>query len=463
MKIATYAEAKSYLESFIRPVLFQKITVKEGEETDPLQRMRVLLELLDNPHQKFRSIVVSGTSGKGSTAYLISHILSIAAYKTGLSVSPHLEMITERMQINGKNMEERDFVSFINEIKPIAEKMREMPVGEPSYFEILLAIAFLSFAQEQVDIAVVEVGIEGKYDATNVLTPLSFVLTNISLDHTAILGDTVEAIAYEATAAIKQAGEAIDVISGVKQPGIISIVRDRCEKTGNKLQLSGEAFSSSDYVISKTGSQFTFKNKEGVQLENLSLSLLGSYQIQNAALAIQTCLSLKGRDIVVQEEHIRQALQTAFFPGRFEVLTYHGKTMILDGAHNEEKMKAFVHGLEELYPGRKKVFIVSFKQDKDMAALVGMLLPLAIRIVTTAFDQPTDLSVKVAANPEMISQLIKTINPQMEERILVTATTKEAMKAVAEESPDTMVVVTGSLYLIGEARSLLKRETTLLR
>src|SRR3989344_3641959 len=220
MNIGNYMEALNYLESFIGKVVF-KVDPETVKLHPPLDRMKILLKLLDNPQDKFKSILVGGTSGKGSTAYLISHILTTAGYKTGLTISPHLQKINERIQINGKSISDEGFVKLLNLIIPAIEKMsfdfaqgkvgaparhRLLPkasAGGPSYFEILIAMAFLYFAEQKVDIAVVEVGMGGEFDATNTLYPLIAVLTNVSLDHTNILGGSVQKIARTKAGIIK--------------------------------------------------------------------------------------------------------------------------------------------------------------------------------------------------------------------------------------------------------------------
>src|SRR3990167_1708971 len=202
MQIKSYEAAVKYLESFIGKVVFN-IDPKSIKLHPPLDRMRVLLPLLGNPQNKFKSILVGGTSGKGSTAYLISHILTTAGYKTGLTISPHLQRVNERLQINGKKISDKKFVELLVSMIRIIELMKSMKVGEPSYFEILIAMAFLYFVQEKVDIAVVEVGMGGEFDATNTLYPLIAVLTNVSLDHTNVLGNTVEKIARTKVGIVK--------------------------------------------------------------------------------------------------------------------------------------------------------------------------------------------------------------------------------------------------------------------
>lgn len=455
MAVTTYEQAKDYLESFIRPTLFQKITLKDGQESDPLERMRVLLQLLGDPHKRFPSVLVSGTAGKGSTAYLLSHSLTTAGYTTGLTISPHLEKITERMQINGEQITEEEFVTLVNAVQPCIEQMKQMVVGEPSYFEILLAIAFLAFARKKVDIAIVEVGIEGKYDATGVLSPLVFILTNISLDHTKILGDTVESIAHEATGVIKSFGKDTVVISGIEQSSVQTIVNMACEVSGAKLLLAGRDFQSVVRTTTISGEIFDYKGEQ--VLLGLQLSLRGSYQANNAALAITALIALENHGFHVGEAQLRHALASAFFPGRFELFSSGQQQIILDGAHNPIKMQMFINSLQKVYSGQRFVFVLAFKQDKDITEMLSVVMPIADTILFTSFAQVTDMSKRIAADPEDLRKKAEGLQRDERVSIEVIADSAEAVtkaKTIAADKKR-LLVITGSLYLAGEIRPLL--------
>lgn len=486
MKLGTYQEAQEYLESFIRPSAFKKASVHEMTE-DPLERMRLLLRMLSNPQEKFRSVVVSGTAGKGSTTYLISHVLTTAGYKTGLTVSPHLQKITERLQINGKEISEQAFVTLLNRIVLVIDEMRGLSVGEPTYFEILLAMAFVYFAQEKVDIAVVEVGIEGEYDGTNTLHPLVTVFTNFSLDHTEILGETVEEIATEAVRIIKAplVNSRYAVVSGVKQNPIKRLVAKRVREKEASLSQSGEDYSYLRKSTDLSGSVFDFKNKD-VTYEDIKLSLLGIYQVENASVAIEAVLQLRKFDYSVGEEHIRQSLQTAFFPGRFEIITkdtkiqrykdikrskrskeshnilisqYPNISIVLDGAHNPEKMKVFIRSVSSLFPKeQKKIFIIAFKKDKDITKMLQTILPLASQLIVTQFHTSTDMGKKVAMSTARIEHALQNYMPRKTIPYTMKNTVAEAINEAVAISQKTgaLIIVTGSLYLVGEARDLLR-------
>jgi len=518
MKIITYKQAVTYLESFIGKVIF-RVDPKFLKHHDPLERMRIFLSLLGNPQEKFKSVLVGGTSGKGSTAYLISHIFKTAGYKTGLTISPHLQKINERLQINGEPISDQKFTDLLASILSSIGGMKKMPIGSPSYFEILVGMAFKYFADQKVDIAVVEVGMGGEFDATNTLYPLVSVLTNVSLDHTNVLGGTVQKIARTKAGIIKgfsschpecisgsparrqvflQPNEMLKqvqhdkkkkpiVVTGVKQPSVIKIVEDRCKEVGVIFLRLGKDF---DFKIKKEslrGSVFdlTINNDRVSQLNNLELSLLGKYQVENASLAIETVLRLEKFGFKVSEEQIRTALETASFPGRFEVLKCHPefisgsemlkqdgyqtvnrqvqhdkeKTIILDGAHNPTKMKAFTYSLKKLYRRERKIFVIGFKFDKDIPKMLKQIVRVADEIIVTEFHAKTDIAVSGSAGAFNIRHQI--LNIKNGTKVMVEKDSKKAL-ALALNYPITqlpnyqsIIVVTGSLYLVGEIKSML--------
>ncbi|MDP3987676.1 MAG: folylpolyglutamate synthase/dihydrofolate synthase family protein [Candidatus Levybacteria bacterium] len=454
MKITTYQKAQGYLEQFIRPTVFQRIE-EDSELPNPLDRMKKFLELLGNPQEGFRSILISGTSGKGSTAYLISHILKTSGYKTGLTISPHLEKINERIQINGKQISDKEFMNMVCSIVPTIELLWKKYKIKPSYFEILIALAFLYFKKEKVDIAVVEVGLEGKFDATNVLNPLIFVLTNIDLDHTEILGNSVEEIAKEATEiinknkelGIKNYGQKV-VVTGVKQKSVIKIVEEKCKDAGVELFRLGKDFS---------------------LLKNQNLSLRGEYQRENASIAVETVLKLKRFGFKIDEKNIRKALKTAFFPGRFEIVQIDSvlrlallaqdkmsATLILDGAHNPSKMKAFIESLTEFVGSKKNIFVVAFKKDKDIKSMLSEIFKIADVIIITQFKTATDVGKNSAMPVGNFKFSILNFQSKNKIKIFKIRDSKKALKKAFEVvEPEDLIVVTGSLYLVGEIRSYL--------
>lgn len=492
MQVKGYKHALNYLEGFIGKIIFK---VSARENYDPLGRMRILLSLLGNPQDKFKSVLVGGTAGKGSTAYLISHILTASGYKTGFTVSPHLQKVNERLQINGKEISDLEFTKMVNSIVQTIELMKKMPaspqggkIGAPSYFEIIVGMAFKYFAKEKVDIAVAEVGMGGEFDATNTLNPLAAVLTNVGLDHTNILGKTVEKIARTKAGIIKKSemrNEKLEikgnnnshlssltshlvVVSGVRQPSVVKIIEKKCEDTGAKLNLLWRDFGYKIKKESLKGSVFDLITSSGrtIQLNDLQLSLIGRYQVENASLAVKTVLKLEKFGFKISDEAIKKALKTAFFPGRFEILRLAplsqdktSSTLILDGAHNPTKMRAFLSTLKKLFPKEPKVFIVGFKFDKDIKKMLKEILGAADEIIITEFKAKTDTNVHASADASDIKNEILKIKKDSE--VIIERDSKKALEKALNilktqyPNDPSAIIVTGSLYLVGEVRSML--------
>lgn len=456
--INTYRQAREYLETLIKPFQMQRIEGIHQKYQNPFGRMSYLLDLLGNPQKKFPSVVVSGTSGKTSTSHYIASLLTSAGYRVGLTISPHLQKLNERMQINNQQISDDALLELVQEVRIAVEKMEKSPFGEPSYFEVLLSCAFLYFAKQKVDIVVAEVGLEGKYDGTNILDRLVFVYTNTSLDHTQILGETVEAIAQETISGIipnHAFPGAPFVISGVTQPTVKKILEDAVSSAGVSLALLGRDFS---YTREKTAPHeiiFSFFDPE-ISFDHVRLTMDGEYQAENAALALEAVQNLKGFGFIVSEEHIRAAFAHAHVPGRFEVFG----DIILDGAHNPAKMEAFLGALAERYPDKKKIFVIGFKEGKDTVTMLDLLLPVASNtVVTTMFHTAVDQSKNASLPAEHLYQTVlqhQKRKPQTE--VVKTHTVQEALsvaKKVQASIPESIIVVTGSLYVVGEARDLL--------
>lgn len=461
MKITSYKQAVRYLESFIGKILF-KVDKEFLKKHDPLERMRALLSLLGHPQDKFKSVLVGGTSGKGSTAYLISQILTTSGYKTGFTLSPHLQKVNERLQINNAEISDEKFMEMVSSVKPAIEKMSSLKIGAPSYFEILIGMAFKHFADQKVDIAVVEVGMGGEFDATNTLSPLIAVLTNVGLDHTEILGKTVEKIARTKVGIIKSLSSSatpLVVVSGVKQPLIVKIVEDRCKKVGAELNLLWRDFG---YKIKKenvSGIDFDFISHEET-LDDLKLSLLGQYQAENASLSIKTILELRKFGFKISDKTIRKALSNAFFPGRFEVVrgpTPATPLIVLDGAHNPTKMKEFLKSLKKIFPKERKVFIIGFKFDKEIKKMLKEVLGATDEVIATEFKSKTDVAVHASAEALRIKDELLRMNYRG--KIIVEKDSGKALERgfniLKTQYPNnpSVIAVTGSLYLVGEIRS----------
>lgn len=435
--IDSFTDAVKFLERYI------PLPSKIHPGSLGLERMKYLVGLLGNPQNDYKTVHVGGTSGKGSTSTIIAAILG-TKYKTGLHTSPHLIKITERINIGGKDITEEEFVQLVKEIEPAVKEMETGRLGPPSYFEIVTAMAFLFFKKEKVEIAVIEVGMGGMFDATNVIIPEVAVLTSVGLDHTEILGDTVEKIASDKVGIIKHG---IKVVSGVKQKPVIEIVEKACKKQEAKLSLLNRDFK---YEIRESGEKGCIFDYLGDKTyKNLKLNIIGEFQAENAALAIRTAELLGG----FEETSIREALSKVFVAGRMEIIG-RKPTVILDGAHNPDKIRALTESLKLIFKERKITAVVAIKYDKNASEMLSILLPLCRRVIFTSYSLVTDLGNINSHPPGALVDLAGSIS-----RDIPAEAVEGALKALEQagkiSEDDGIILVTGSLYLVGEVRKLL--------
>jgi dihydrofolate synthase/folylpolyglutamate synthase len=430
-KVREYQELKHEFNRLIGPVHFDKnINLK-------LERITHLLDLIGNPHNSFPSIHISGTSGKGSTASMAARILSFAGYKTGLHISPHLQIINERFQINGKMVDSHKLLNLFNKLKPaIAEVAEKNPFGQPSYFEVQVALAFSLFKEEGVDIAVVEVGLGGKLDATNVLNAQVAVITNIGLDHTHILGDTVELIAQDKSGIIKPGQY---VISGATQPTTKQIIADRCKSQNAILWQFGEQINLKN---GKDDEKFSLTTPGRVYTD-LQITVPGNFQVKNAACALA---AVHAFDPSIPDSTIQESLNSFFIPGRMEIVQVE-PTIILDGAHNPNKIKAASDALQKHFPDKKRIVIFALKKGKAYKDVLALIVENTETIIITEFV--TELWDPY--EPEFLKNEAKKIKPDLDIRIQQdSASALDLAKSLANQ--DDIILVTGSLYLVGNMR-----------
>jgi len=404
-----------------------------------LERITQLLALLGNPHQAYPSVHVGGTSGKGSTSAMIASILTEAGYKTGLYMSPHLQIINERHQINRQVAATTKLSALFAEMKPAIDHVAATGrFGRPSYFEVQVALAFLLFQREAVDVAVVEVGLGGTLDATNVLDSAVSVLTNVGLDHTAILGHTVEAIARDKSGIIKS-GQT--VVSGVLHSEAQQIVADRCRTEKATLWQLGKIF---DYGHAN-GSGFSLQLSSQMYPQ-LKLGMPGDFQMANAACAVAATRALPGFN--VSEQSIRLGLQNVQIPGRLELMQRE-PTIILDGAHNPEKISASRRAIDRNYGDKRRIAVLSLKSDKAAQDVLPYVLQGTDILFVTRFWIEKSLWDPMSA--EKLAQLAGALSPDTDIRIVEDpiSALEQALEAAA---PADLIWVTGSFYLAGNVR-----------
>lgn len=419
MQIKNFTEAQEYLLLQVPKLLKRRYPAQKG-----LDRQKYLLFLLNNPQNHLQVIHVAGTSGKGSTCYLISTILKSLGFKVGLHLSPHLIDLRERVQINNDLIDKRKFVNYLNQIIPAVEKVKLTEFGNPTFFEIMVALAFYVFYREKVVYAVMETGMGGLYDGTNAVdnTTKIAVLTKIGLDHTNILGKTIKSIAKQ-KAGIIQKGNL--TISTNQRKDAEKVIKEAVKRQGVKL-------------IHPRGGQ------------EVKLGMLGEYQQENASLALEVVKRLSERDhFKLDKQRISMALKNAYFPGRFDVVKKNDKTIILDGAHNGQKMASFISSLKKEYKGEKFNFLIAFKKDKDYQKMLRYIVKIAQVIVITRFYIIQDMAIK-SEDPKEIAAILKYL--KFENYII-----EEDYKKAFNKSLDFpgKLVVTGSLYLLSKIYPLL--------
>jgi len=413
--------------------------------------MKVVLKELNNPQDSFKSIHIAGTSGKGSTAYLVAKILQELNFKVGLHMSPHLQTIRERIIVNRRLISEKEFVDLLNEVVPAIKKTSKQFKSPVTYFESLMAMTFLYFKKKKVDYAVIETGLGGTYDGTNVLNSLITIITKIGFDHTNILGKTISEIASQKAGIIKKTNIACVSQTQLREAEII--IKNVAIKKNVPVFFEGNDYSLTTHSVKSNGCIFTYKDTIKT-IKNISLPLLGKHQINNAGVAIRAVLELKKIDVKVDINKIKQALSAVHFPGRIELLKLKNQKWILDGAHNGDKIGALVSLLNRVFPKENKIVIIGFKKDKDINTCLKMLIPCFETIVCTQFYTSTDMGKKMAIEPQRLSE--KLIRLRYKGNIIVKDNIKKAIKYVnGLPKKNTICVVTGSLYLVGEARSAL--------
>jgi dihydrofolate synthase/folylpolyglutamate synthase len=407
----------------------------------------VLMALMGDPHRKFRSVHVAGTNGKGSTSSFIASMLQAAGYRVGLYTSPHLVSFSERIRINTEMITEARVVELAGRVRDAARKAEGtdgMAGFSPTFFEVATAMAFTYFSEEGVDIAVVEVGMGGRLDSTNVITPLVSVITNIELEHTEFLGTTLTQIAGEKAGIIKQG---VPVVTGAIQPEVITLIeQEAAARDAEVYRLSKDfkqvpAASPREQVFDYQGIRTAY--------DTIWISMLGTYQVDNACLALAAIECLRNRGIIVDEAAVRRGLEQARWEGRLELVASK-PDIYLDGAHNPasaQKLAATVREMKCAY--RRTVLIIGILQDKDWQGVISALVPLADYVVVTKPQYSRAMEVRALASE------IRKLHGSVE----TAETVGEAIALAGDKaSSEDLVLITGSLYVVGDARAVFHPE-----
>jgi dihydrofolate synthase/folylpolyglutamate synthase len=421
-----------------------------------LAHMRVLLEAMDHPEWRFPSVLIAGTNGKGSTAATLASILRASGLKTGLYTSPHLVRINERIQLNGEAISDENFAALQERVEGFADRLvkrGELP-WHPSFFEMMTAIAFEHFAREKVEIAVLEVGMGGRLDATNVVEPLVSVITDISLDHQKYLGNTVGEIAREKVGILRP-GRA--VVTLPQQPEANDVI-------GNTiLEIGAQAVNAVPYVppVSPASSQYLVPGTQTASLvyryplrvlgEEILVEtpLVGRHQLRNVALAIAAAVELNQKGFGgITAKSIERGVRETRWPGRFQVIAARPgwPEIVIDVAHNPAGAWALRSALSERHDDRPLIFVFGAMRDKAISEMTEILFPLAERVIATRPGNPR------AASPEEIRHAGARTGAEIE----VEENVQKAVERARElASGGAVVVITGSIYLVGEVMQMI--------
>jgi dihydrofolate synthase/folylpolyglutamate synthase len=394
-----------------------------------------LLELMDNPQHNFKSVHVAGTNGKGSTCAYLDSILREAGYKTGLYTSPYLESFTERVKVNGIEISPDDVATIIANIKECVHRMVSDGYAAPTEFEIVTALGFEHFRRQRVECAVVEVGMGGRLDATNVIMPEVSVITSISLDHMQVLGTNIADIAREKAGIIKRH---IPVILYPQQPDALKVIEETCKRLEAPLE-----YIDHDRLVGwkadKFGQVFDFCWKDRLY-SDMAIAMLGRHQVYNAMTAIATALRLG-----LSEQDIRNGLIKARWPGRMEIIRKR-PVVIIDGAHNVDGAKALVEGLKQFFPGKRVRMVLGILRDKEVEEVARILGSYANSVITVRPDNPRSM------DPGRLAEIVSRYSKRVQVADTISEGVDRGMLGIGD---DEILVFSGSLYMIGEVRRLL--------
>jgi dihydrofolate synthase / folylpolyglutamate synthase len=418
-----------------------------------LEMMRRLMRLLGNPEGRYLAVHVTGTSGKGSTATMIAEVLRQAGLRVGLYSKPHVQLPLERVVIDGRPLHPAAFVELAAEFQTAARALAEREGYTPMYTQAWVALALLAFARASVDVAVVEVGVGGRLDDTNVVHPLVSVITSVGLDHVEFLGPTLEHIAREKAGIIKEGAPAI---SGITEPGPAGVIAEAARAAGSSLIALGRDFRFTPHEIDLSGGRFTYEDASEGVLPPLHVGLLGAHQLSNAAVAVAALRAAEQRlGRTIPWEAYERGLQRAWLPCRLEVVQRE-PLVLLDAAHNAQKAAALRASLDALTPGRPRVLVLGILADKSSEEMIDVLAPGARSVIVT---QPQVIGNKRPERLERLAALVRQYTDQVQAE-------PEPARAVelglAQTPADGMLCVTGSLYLVGQVRGRWFPESALL-
>ena len=414
-----------------------------------LEPIQAVLQSLGSPERRYPTAIVAGTNGKGSTSAMLAAILERAGYRTGLYSSPHLVRVNERVRINGRELSDEDFRAAFTAVHRAVEDLVRAQVlpHRPSFFEYLTATAFQHFARAAVDFAVLEVGMGGRLDATNVTDASVAVITNIDLDHQEFLGNTLAAIAGEKAGVIKPGRT---VVSGCEHPEVREVIQQKCREAGVELIETG-GLQAAAHLLHLDGRYSFDLQMEGCALAGITLQMAGRFQVRNAIAAAAAASQLARAGFHVSPESIREGLQAVSWPGRLEIIRQR-PLILLDGAHNPAAAREVAEFVQRHFEGRRLRLVYASMRDKDIGEITRVLFPLAHTVFLTRPDLGR------AALPEAVLASAR-VKPR--QTVIEPDPARALEQAVYSSLPEDIVLVAGSLFLVGAIKKAILEGRTI--
>lgn len=427
-----YQQALDYIYSFVD---FSRTHQENlSPENFDLSRMIRFMDLLGSPQDDFPCLHIAGSKGKGSVSAFCASVLEKAGYQVGLYTSPHLKDFEERIQINQQPMNRDLLVSLVEEIKPSVSRVHGLTT-----FEIMTGLGFLYFSRQGVDIAVIEVGLGGRLDATNVVTPLVSVITSLYLDHTSILGDSLDQIAFEKGGIIKPG---VPVVSAPQDEKAIDVIREIARKNSAALVEVGRDVDFQPLSRSLEGQVFMIQAGKGQPPLEFHIPLLGDYQVVNAATAYTALNLLRERGIPFRNDHIKRGFREVYWPARFEVLQTQ-PPVIVDSAHNPASIGKLRETIDDFFPDLDLILIFGISEDKQLDGMLKEILPRTKHLITTKADHPR------AMDPEELAGRADGYGCNIEAIPIVGDALKRGLSLAGEKD---LLVVAGSIFVAASAR-----------
>lgn len=430
--------------NYIEAMEYIKNTAKFGTNYG-LERTEKILELLGNPHKKLKCIHIAGTNGKGSTTAMLTEILKEAGYKVGMYTSPYLEEFEERIQINGSNISKDDLSNTITDVAKVIGNVIALGFDHPTEFEIITCAMFLYFYKNHVDYAVIEVGLGGRLDSTNVINPILSIITSISFDHMKILGDTLDKIAYEKAGIIK---EGVPLVLYPQEKDSFEVIKKTCdEKKCRLIQVPKDSVTADKLNKDINCATQNININTQNNFYQIELSLLGKHQKLNCSVVLFAVEELIRQNINIKKDHIFRALNKVKWPGRLEILRK-DPLVVIDGAHNIDGIKKLTESIDTYFSYKDIILILGILADKQVDDMLMEIAPKARKIIAvTPHSDRAELACDLAKN-------IANINPEVE---YIDNYETAFNKALTYCSKDSLLLISGSLYMIGDMRKIIKK------